>query len=229
MYAQVANGIYLFKNGRFIEKITDGPLYERVIGARAHHYHNGTIIIVNIKGQQNELPVTSTTKNSFLKTTPLFDEMLDIISTNIIKPDTRGHLSEETSIQNFKQDWENRFKSMRVNATVTCEKVYDISDVGKSPPIDLVVEWDNRILLYEAKDLAALQLSYLEQIHTNWLCAKKVNQNKQIECIILLKAADTEAVRITEQHKAIVALYKEVDPSFDLQIQNYKGLPLYNF
>ena len=118
---------------------------------------------------------------------------------------------------------------MRVNATVTCEKVYDISDVGKSPPIDLVVEWDNRILLYEAKDLAALQLSYLEQIHTNWLCAKKVNQNKQIECIILLKAADTEAVRITEQHKAIVALYKEVDPSFDLQIQNYKGLPLYNF
>jgi len=228
-YAQIANGIYIFKNGRFIEKITDGPLYERVIGNKPHHYHNGTIIIANVKGTQDSLPVTSTTKNRFLQTNPLFEEMLDIISNNIVKPDTREHHSEETTIQKFKQEREALYKSIGVNATITAEKIYDISDSGKSPPIDLIVELADRIFLYEGKDFAALQVSIISQIYTNYLCVKKANPNKTIVCYIILKAVEEADARITEQHKSVVDLYKAEDPSFALKVQNYKNEILYSF
>ena len=225
-YAQTANGIYLFKNGRFIEKFSDGANYRYVMGGDPHHNHNSNIIIANLTGTQKELPVTSTTKNSFLKTTAAFEEVIDIIAAKIIKPNTE-HKSEEMILQDYIKKQKDTLASLGMNPTFTDQKTYVIEDGVSSPPIDFIMELNNDISIYEAKRVPALQLSTIEQIFANFLFAKKANPVKTIKSFILLNAVSTADARITDQHKTIIQLYRDIAPDFHLTIQNYANSVIY--
>jgi hypothetical protein len=226
-YAQTTNGIYLFKNGRFIEKIGDGRFYEFIMGGAPHHDHNSNIILANMKGSQEKLPVTSTTKNSFLKTTAAFEEVIDLIAKHIVKPARSKHRSEETTIQDYKRRQEATFKAVGVHATIEVEKSYLIADAVQSPPIDLVMELNNVLRIYEGKDIPRLQVSTIAQLFTNFLCAKRANPDKVVKPILLLNAKDVADASVTEQHKAILQVFRDSEPDFDVTIQNYKNEVIY--
>jgi hypothetical protein len=225
-YAQTANGIYLFKNGRFIEKITDGANYRYIMGGDPHHTHNSNIIIANLTGSQKELPVTSTTKNSFLKSSPRFEEIIDIIAAKIVKPNTE-HTSEEMILQDYTQRQKDMLLSLGMNPTFTNEKTYTIADGISSPPIDLVMELNNDISIYEAKRVPVLQVSILYQIFANFLCAKKANPDKSVKPFLLLNAVSPADARVTDQHKAVIQMFRDLAPDFHLTIQNYANAIIY--
>ena len=174
MYAQHANGVYIFKNGRFIESIRtedDRGLYSQIFGSVPHHGHNGHIKIVNLVGAQDVLPPTVPTKNRF-GADPLFEEMITILAeklTHIVTKEDR--MNESAIVARFKEQRERTMLSAGISGySLEGEKQFLLSGAA-APPIDLVETTGNKITVMEFKALNKVRTADLAQLFFNWSLA----------------------------------------------------------
>ncbi len=198
-YAMEANGIVLFKNGRWIESIhSDEPgrrLYSRILGARPHHNHNGHIKLVNLVGPQEALPPTVPTKNRFA-ISALFDELVTLLHTKIhYRMTADATVSEDSIVDRYKAEKETRLASVPgLRVQFEREKVYTLPDGTTCPPVDLVMECGGTVELMEFKPVTKPQVSHFAQLFMNWSLATAALPDKDVRPVLVLVEGDNNGV-----------------------------------
>ncbi len=228
-YAMDANGVYIYKNGRLIEAVNgnerDRKLYSRIFGVVPDPHHNGYIVIVNISGNQVDLPQTVPTKNRF-KDGDLFNELIDKLHEQLrdLFP-TRDHVSEAVDISKWKTAKENMLDSTGISYSIRQEDSYILPDGHRSPRIDIIETVNGVDNIYEFKAKVKPETEHIAQIFFNWIIAKQANPDKTIKPILMLRATD-----IKQDIPAIIISYLTYLKSmfnFDLTIRNTKNETLY--
>ncbi len=207
-YAQHANGAYLFKNGRHIESICAEDareLYSRTFGSVPHHGHNGTMILVNLVGDQDVLPPTVPTKNRF-GASELFDELITLLSeklTRIVAKEDRTN--ESAIVARFKEQRERTMLSAGITGySLEGEKQFLLSGAA-TPPIDLVETTGNKITVMEFKALNKVRTQDLAQLFFNWSLACASCPGKGV-CASLYIAPSANFTMIPDHREYLHAL-----------------------
>ena len=230
--AMSSNGYYIFKNGRLIKRIHSGRLYRQLYGAEADNHHNGFIVLVNIRGSQDQCPHTATTKNDF-PSSARFAQLCDIIRAHV-KPDIRDTPpSEESLVQQFMSARKNMLgRLLKERFSIEEKKTLTISrDDGstyKSPQLDLVELVDRDVNIYEAKRTNMVEFPHIRQLYGNWiLAADNYGSDKTVTPVLLLNVKKSDFIMpdaISPQIRVLAANSKR---GFPLQIINYEGEELY--
>lgn len=229
-FALSCNGVYFFKNGRFIEAVNaddSSKLYTKLIGSSPHNSHNGTLILVNMQGEQKQLPGTKPTKTHFQKNDPLFLEVVNIVSENIKKPEQGERVTEEKLLDKFKNELDLNKQRMPIpypHYRSQLEYSFKMTDTIRTPPNDLVVDWDKHApyQLYEAKTSPSVSPDILAQLLFNWImaCESPEIENRQVEPILLINATDD--YKINDAHKEYLRVLGK-KYGFRPKIQNFTG------
>jgi hypothetical protein len=220
------NGVYLFKNGRFIEEIhgdDERKLYSRFIGAVPDNHQNGMVILVNMKGTQEQLPHTTPTKNRFPEST-LLNELVCKVNEKIIRPKGHEHHSEEQKVAKFKENLERSIHLLPRNPyphfKVEQEKTFKMNDKLTSPKLDLVATYDDStVQVFEAKDKPAVLPEYIQQLHFYWLLLKSSPEleGKELQMALLCDLKDDWKPNDNLLH--YISLYSE--SGFTFEVWNY--------
>lgn len=220
------NGIFLFKNGRFIEEIhsdDERKLYSRFLGHAPHNDHNGIIILVNMKGNQEQLPHTTPTKNRFPES-DLLDELVTKVKYKIKQPKGHEHQSEEQKVTTFKESLERSIESIPGNPfphfKVEQEKTFKMDDKLVSPKLDLVATYnDTNVQIFEAKDKSTVLPEHIQQLHFYWLLLKSSPEleGKKLQMTLLCDLKDDWKPHENILH--YISLYSET--GFTFEIMNY--------
>lgn len=227
-----SNGVYMFKNGRLIQKVNGGVLYERLIGAAPHNSHNGTIIIVNVKSNdQTKLPITVPTKNKYKDSNnPLYHEMCDKISEFVIKNIElqKSDPTEESLVSKFVTSRKNTIKSIGlVGKLETEQEIRSENTELKSQKLDIYEVIGDTHRMYEAKRDNRVGVQDVFQTYGNWITAKDVlNSGKQEQIILLpiiLINATSDYVIPEDIKLKIVSLKQNSISGFPLEIWNFQS------
>ena len=227
-----ASGFYLYKNGRFIQKITDGQIYTQLTGSRPHNSGNGNIVIVNMEGPQEYLPRTVPTKNKFKPSdNPIFDEIINILSNKIrFKRVTDKEESEEQLM--------SKFQEIRVNGHSDSDTVFEFwlkeqftFEDQVSPQIDAVEINDKKGYVYEAKTDKKISQSHLLQLYGNWILSmdpisERYPSVKDVIPVLIVNNDDKDVISDTLKAR-VKRLSDQSKDGFPLQIWNYKSKILY--
>jgi hypothetical protein len=227
-----ATGVYIYKNGRFIESINSDQatrkLYSAIFNTVPDHHQNGYIKIINMIGSQDTLPPTVPTKNRF-GDTPLFDEFINELRARLTPLPKRDQpISEESMVAIYSQTNESTMKMMGINVIFDREKTYKITDSVSTPPIDLVITTPhtNTIKIMEFKTNTKPMLEYYEQLHFNWLMAKESPATEGKELIPILVLSPAEVFVMPEQHKEYLRILAKTSGFYPI-IQDTKNTSLY--
>jgi hypothetical protein len=225
-YAMDANGVYIFKNGRLIQTINSGELYKRIIGSVPDHSHNGRIIIVNMIGNQEQLPPTVPTKNKFGQS-ELFNEFVEMLNGSIVHP-TREHVSEETTKLNYIANKRNTLNTTGIKFDLDTEVPFRLSDTVRSPPIDAVAKILNNITIMEFKESTKLQSETIAQMFFYWSLVSKSDdvQGKSLQPVIILQAMEKNEGAVSDSNKFYLQLLKD-NYDCDMIIRNTKDEQLF--
>lgn len=229
-YALNSNGLYLYKNGRFIEAVNgddDRKLYTRFIGNSPHNGHNGKIALVNMVGEQDQLPPTTPTKNRF-PDSPELESLIKVVNEQIdTSSNAHVHRSEEQRVAKFKEDLEKMIKMIPGNPypnfRIEQEKIFKLHDSMNSPPLDLVVTYNTTMVqIFEAKDSPVIKPEYFQQLHFYWLHIKKAKdlEGKDVTMNLLCNLPDDW--KPSENIKYYIDMYKEAGLEFG--IWNFKTI-----
>jgi hypothetical protein len=225
--AMASNGVYFFKNGRFITRVTSGSLYNRIFGQSPHNNHNGTIVTVNAEGDQNKLPITVPTKNGFkTSNNPVYDMMIEWVSKNVHLPKEENP-SEESLLARFQKNRENVCKTMKLKHSFETEKTFPFeNDKFYSPSLDAYETVGDAAYLYEAKKDNKVQLQTILQIHGNFVLATsglQVIQTNLIPTPVILIHSDSSYVLPETLVATVNELKKNSKLGFPLEVWNYDG------
>jgi hypothetical protein len=236
--AEVANGVYLFKNGRIIQKITNGELYRKITGCDVHNRYNGNIIIVNLIGKQTELPITVPTKNKFKPShNPLFDEVISMLQRDIkFKVTGAVSESEEQLMKKFETIRANGFASEDdIDYKFLLKEQLNFKDDNlNSPQIDAVEIINKKAIIYEAKRENKVALNHLSQLYSNWILSIDAikEQYPSIEKVIPVLIIDTTKDKYTLPEGLKTKIRKLHDNSkngFPIEVRNYDNSEIFKF
>jgi hypothetical protein len=230
--AMCSNGAYLFKNGRFIESIhTDdamrGNMYTSIFGSAPHNNHNGNIVLVNMIGNQDELPPTVPTKNRF-QGSNLFDELIELLSTNIIKPEKSAEEKEAVLSEDYSTRIEKIYRRHFPTATFEREKSFPYSNgTSRTAPIDLVISYNKTRELIEFKKNIRPAKDDIGQLFMNWAIVKKLPENEEWELkpTLVYCAANTTENLIGDSIVNMLDILSEY--GFNPEIRNTKDETLW--
>jgi len=226
-----ATGVYLYKNGRFIESInTDTAtrkLYSAIFGTVPDHHNNSYIKLVNIVGEQDTLPPTVPTKNRFGDSL-LFDELIDKIRINIMPFPKRIHVSEDSMVEVYIDTNSKALKMANIAATFVEEKRFKITETISTPSIDLVmsIPITNEIKIMEFKASTKPDLTFYQQLYFNWLMAKASPDTEGKVLLPILVLSPAEEFVMPEQHKEYLQILGKAS-GFYPTIQDTKNTILY--
>jgi hypothetical protein len=227
-----SNGVYFFKNGRFITKATTGTMYHRIFGQSPHNNHNGTIVLVNVEGDQTKLPITVPTKNGFkTSNNPAYDMMLDWVSKNVQLPKV-DNPSEESLLSKFQKTRENTCKTMRMKHIFNTETALPFENSKFScPRLDAIETVGDKTFIYEAKNENRVALQTILQIHGNFILAtsalQALHSNDSIPTPVILIHSDDSYVLPDTLVNTISELNKNSKFGFPLEIWNYDACALF--
>jgi len=224
------NGLYIFKNGRMIKKINQGPEYKNILGVVPDHHHNGMIILINVTGEPKSLPVTVPTKNDFdPNNNPNYYELIEYIKANITIPRIEK-VSEESLLNQFEKRRTNLFKSVGMQHSFkTKEYIKFSNNTFSSPQLDAVEEIVGQINIYEAKKDNRVSLQTILQMHGNYVLAVTALESmKKIVPIILIHCAADYVMDDSLKH-TIAQLAKNSTVGFPVEVWNYEAEILYKF
>lgn len=233
-----SNGIYIFKNGRIIQKVNDGKLYIDIIGIDTNNTYNGNIVIVNMIGTQNQLPTTVPTKNKFKPSNnPLFDEFIEILKKEIKFETTyEKKFSEEELLKNFETIRTNGFASEDDidYKFLLKEQLNFKEDNLNSPQIDAIEIINKKAIIYEAKRENKVALSHLSQLYSNWILSIDAikEQYADIEKVVpvLIINANKDEYTLPEGLKLkIKKLHENSKCGFPMEVRNYKNNEIFKF
>jgi len=197
-FAMSSNGAYLFKNGRMIEHINGSKKeYEKLFGAKNHNSHNGHMVLIDMIGTQNQLPVTVPTKNSFKKD-ELYYEMLDLSSKAFkIKFEAKEHKMEDSDVAKYQEESERLYASVGFKCEFHRKHAYSLPDGHKTPPIDLVEIRNDEVLIHEFKSDTKMATQHISQLFTNWHLASTSEElkGKKITPVLTLSTSEVEWCR----------------------------------
>jgi hypothetical protein len=236
--AEISTGVYLFKNGRLIQKITNGSLYKKILGTEVHNHYNGNIAIINMTGKQSQLPITVPTKNKFKPSNnPIFDEVISILQKEIKFKLTVAHSESEEQLL-------SKFEKMRLGGCgsdedrdykfLLKEQLTLKDDNLNSPQLDALEIIDKKANVYEAKRENKPALSHIIQVYCNWILSKDAIKESypNIEKVvpILLINTDVKSCSIAENMKTkIKKLAENSKHGFPFEIRNYENSLIYKF
>ncbi len=230
-YSQGAAGIYFFKNGRYIDAIRGdnscGGLYEEIMGSKSHQTHIGCIVIVNLQGNQSQLPKTVTTKNKFLFGDPLFKEVCGIIRDAIVKPSATVTASEESLVKKYVDQLRKDNTKYKLKQDIDVELRFDYpNSKEKTVPYDAVIRdhGSGMMTLIEAKASASLAHDHITQLFTNWCVVCALNPGVRVLPKMLLNCRD-DYVPTAQQVETISLLGAKY--GFELEILNYDDSAVY--
>jgi hypothetical protein len=218
-------GAYLYKNGRLIEQITNGNNYKNLFGHAPHNSHNGKFRIINLRGNQEVLPPTVPTKNSFNHSHPLYSELIDKIKQTCTPIVSEHHVSEESMVIKYREHQEGFLSTLGIPAIFKQEHKFEL-DGYILPPIDLTCKIGSVYKIYEFKADTKLKIDHIYQLHGNWLLAKSANPDSTIEPILVLAHANDS--KISDAHRNILRIFAEND-GFKPKIITNNNTELYSF
>ena len=232
------NGMYIFKNGRIIQKVTNGELYKQITGTDTNTTLNGNIAIVNISGKQKDLPITVPTKNKFKPSNnPLFNEVIELLRREIkfeITCDVKE--SEESLMKKFENIRGNAFASEEEMSYkfLLKEQLNFKEDNLNSPQIDAIEIINNKAIVYEAKRENKVALSHLSQLYSNWILSIDAikEQNPTVEKVVpvLIIHANKAEYSLPEGLKAkIRKLHENSKVGFPIEVRNYDNAEIFKF
>ena len=234
--AMSANGAYLYKNGRFIESInTDdtsrGNLYCKIFGSVPDNHHNGNILIVNMIGEQRQLPPTVPTKNRF-QGSLLFDEFIEKLNKceKITKPGKSEVEKEVTLVEDYIRREENSLRRRNPSITFEKERSYKLHDgESRAPPIDLVITIGNERDLIEFKRSTLPSKDDIGQLLTNWILAKDSPENigKVLKPILIVRAAKGDDLKIGDNLRCYLTVLAAPPYEFRPTILNTDNVVLW--
>jgi hypothetical protein len=230
------NGVYLFKNGRIIQKVNSGSLYKQITGTDTNTNLNGNIVIVNISGKPEALPITVPTKNKFKPShNPLFDELIDYLRKEIkfeITCETKE--SEEKLLEKFQTVRANGFASEDDfdYKFLLKEQLNSKDDNLNSPQIDAIEIINKKAIIYEAKRENKVALAHISQLYSNWILSIDVikEQYPVVEKIVpvLIINANKEDYNVPEGLKTkIKKLHENSKCGFLMEVRNYENQEIF--
>jgi hypothetical protein len=221
------NGVYIFKNGRAIAKINSGTEYRKILGADPDNHHNGMIILVNITGPPEALPITVPTKNRFkASNNPNYELMINYISTKAVLPSSEKKPSEEQLLNKVQKSRINIFRTTKVKHEFLIEKEIQFeNDQFSSPRLDAIETIDDTIFIYEAKKENTVSLQTVLQIHGNFILATAAlqdkNKNEIIPIPVILINSDM-MYKVPETLKNTIRMLVENSKiGFPVEVWNY--------
>jgi hypothetical protein len=226
-YGLQAIGTYIFKNGRCIEAINNDDarnLFTAIYGQRPHNSLNGIIHIINLVGQQDVLPATVPTKNRFVDS-PLFDEVVTLISNNITKMWIVEDDRCEGEIRDtFKAKRERMMRSAGI-VGYSIEKGRGVSLGGiYGPPMDLFEKNGSKYTVMEFKKNIRPTVQDFHQLLGYWTYAREAYPDKDMHASLYL--APSTDFQMTSENKALLhVLSKEYN--FCPKIYDYEDNLLY--
>lgn len=234
------NGVYMFKNGRIIQKVNGGSLYKKLTGVESSQNYNGNIAVVNISGKPEALPITVPTKNKFKPShNPLLDEVVTLIQKEVNFILTNGGVkeSEECLMKKFETIRANAFASESDSIKYTFllkEQLNFKEDNLNSPQIDAIELVNSKAIVYEAKRENKVALSHVIQLYSNWILSVDAikEQYPTIERVIpvLIINANKDEYTIPEGLKTkIRKLHENSKCGFPIEVRNYENTELYKF
>jgi hypothetical protein len=237
-YSETSTGFYMYKNGRLIQKIISGALYEKLSGHVVDNHYSGNIVIVNITGKQEQLPITVPTKNKFKPTDNIiFDEVIAFIQEKVemkltkVKPKSEEQLMEKFQNlreRNFASEEDTYYKFLLK------EQLTFKEDNLNSPQIDAIEIINKKANVYEAKRENTVALCHIIQLYSNWILSIDAikEQYVNVEKVIPILIIDQEESKfiISDGLKAkIKKLDENSKCGFPIQIRNYHNDELYKF
>lgn len=233
-----ANGLYLFKNGRMIQKITSGSLYKQITGIDVNTTLNGNIAVVNVYGDQKDLPITVPTKNKFKPShNPLFDEVIKILQKEVKFESTiEKHESEESLLSKFEKSRSSAFgESEDFDYVFLLKEQFKFNEDNlNSPQLDAIEIINKKAIVYEAKRENRVALQHINQLYCNWILSidaireKYVNVDKVIPVLIIHVDKDSHVLSESLKNK-IKKLNENSKVGFPIEIRNYDNAELYKF
>jgi hypothetical protein len=214
--SQTSSGAYLFKNGRFIEHInTDDPsrgnLYSSIFGASSHPSHAGMIVLVNVIGNQECLPVTVPTKNRFIGGL-LFQELIEHVGRNITRPEKSSEEKEAILADDYMKREESTIKRIYPSAVFEPEKSFLYPDgTTRTAPIDLVISYNRTRELIEFKRDIRPSKDDIGQLFTNWTVVSHLPENASWELrpTLVLRAAATDTCLISDSVRNMLEILED--------------------
>jgi hypothetical protein len=232
--ALATSGAYLFKNGRLISKVNSGPDYIEIFGMAPHPAHNGIIVVANVEGDPKrvELPITSTTKNSYATSipNPVYDEMIDFMKKNIERV-AEPNVSEEKLLDKFTKTRRQTFESVRsIKHEITTETCLKFPDTTSScPSLDAFEIVDDDLYVYEAKKENKVSLQNILQMYGNYILAttalREAGDPRSPFPVILINAEDYKLPDTLEN--TIKGLHNACNYGFPVEIWNYDAKRLF--
>jgi hypothetical protein len=226
--ALATSGAYLFKNGRCISIITGGPEFIEIFGVAPHPAHNGMIVIANVEGDPKkvELPITSTTKNSYATSipNPVYDEMIDFMKKNIERV-AEPNVSEEKLLDKFTNTRRQTFASVRsIKHEITTETSLKFQGTTSScPSLDAFEIVGDDLYVYEAKKENKVSLQIILQMYGNYILAttalREAGDARSPIPVILINAEDYKLPDTLVN--TIKGLHNACNHGFPVEIWNY--------
>lgn len=238
-YSETSSGFYIYKNGRLIQKVISGLLYQELCGHIADNHYNSNIVIVNLIGEQHQLPITVPTKNKFKPSdkNPIFLEVIDFIRKEVKLNSThKKPISEEKLLDGFQTLRENNFASEEDtdHKFLLKEQLTFKGDNLNSPQIDAVEIINKKANVYEAKRENTVALCHIIQLYSNWILSIDAikEQYIDVEKVLPILIIDQEEDKFVLSD-GLKAKIKKLDENskcgFPIQIRNYKNNELYKF
>jgi hypothetical protein len=232
------NGIYMFKNGRIIQKVNSGSLYRQITGTDTNTNLNGNIVIMNVSGKPDALPITVPTKNKFKPShNPLFDELITFLKKEInFEVTCEVKKSEEELVKKFETVRTKAFKNARgiKHQFLVKEQLNFKGDNLNSPQIDAVEIINNVAMIYEAKRENKVALCHLSQLYSNWILSIDAvkEQYPEVDEVVPVLIINTNEGEYTlpEGLKSKIRKLHEVSKyGFPIEVRNYENDEIFKF
>jgi hypothetical protein len=230
--AMASNGAYIFKNGRSIVKVNSGEDYRAIFGVCPDNHHNGMIVLINIIGPANTLPITVPTKNKFKKIgNPNYDLLIEYVSKTVHTP-AHDKPSEEKLLDAFRTSRMNTFKTLKIKHEILVEKQISFGDqMFSSPSLDAIETIQDAVYIYEAKKENRVSLQNILQMYGNYLLATAALQvrdkTESVPTPVILIHADNTYKVPDSLINTIGILCGQSKIGFPLEIWNYKAEKLF--
>lgn len=221
---QTAMGIYISKNGRHIQHVSNGDLFETITGRKTHPSFACKFILISLYGDQSQLPSTDPTKSTMNETDRLFSEMC-----SVMRDDLHNFYKQKEVDDDQERDLVLRIRNIKQTNLAPNIPGYEIhlnkTLNSKTPPIDIVEVFPTHLNIYEAKKDNKVSIGSIIQLYGNYLICADVSEKPIKNAILLIKAEPGDKI-VNEDIERYVQVFKKID--FPLQIHNFDGKILWS-
>jgi hypothetical protein len=213
-------------------------LYKQITQLDVNTTLNGNIAVVNIFGEQKDLPITVPTKNKFKPShNPLFDEVVKILQREIkFEATLEKYVSEESLLARFEKTRSDAFGSEEdIDYKFILKEQFKFKEDNlNSPQLDAIEIINKKAIVYEAKRENKVALQHINQLYCNWILSndaiKEMYGTVEKVIPILIINSDKENHVLSESLKIkIKKLSENSKIGFPIEIRNYDNAELYKF